>query len=406
MITYNVELEFNSDSQRVCWLNLLQKEREVYNFVSKRIIEENLILSRKVIHDNCYFDVRKLFPDLPSQIVENSELAALATARTLKSLNKKGLQKNQDIPYKKNLSLRLTDHLYSQFTKKSVRLSSGEKNKRLPVMLKLYPKIEYLFDNYQYHDPLIFVKDSRFFLSVSFDVPEYAVTEGNETVLGVDLGLRRIASTSDGNLIKAPDYLKQRRKLRYLKRCLRSKADRGSKSAKKHLKKLQHKEQNLSKNFCHLVANKLLETDKSILVLEDLTKIKQDTSKTENGYKRTSHNNRMSQIPFYQIKTILSYKAPLYHKRVETVNPAYTSQEDSRGLKNGIRRGCRYYAIDGVILDADVNAACNIARRYCKRLSSFLPAIDGSYKLRKQAVINQPIVVLSYDKPFASAKGG
>lgn len=94
------------------------------------------------------------------------------------------------------------------------------------------------------------------------------------------------------------------------------------------------------------------------------------------------------------MKTILSYKAPQVGKRVETVNPAYTSQEDHRGLENGIRRGCRYYAVDGVILDADGNASINIARRYCKHLSSFSPAIDGGYKPGKQGSVNGPIVVM------------
>ena len=51
-------------------------------------------------------------------------------------------------------------------------------------------------------------------------------------------------------------------------------------------------------------------------------------------------------------------------KRVETVNPAYTSKNDYRGLPKGVRKGCRYYASDGVVLDADHNAAINIAKRW------------------------------------------
>ncbi len=46
------------------------------------------------------------------------------------------------------------------------------------------------------------------------------------------------------------------------------------------------------------------------------------------------------------------------------VNPAYTSQIDSRiGLLQGERRGDRFYGLDGVVLDADTNAARNILQR-------------------------------------------
>ena len=46
------------------------------------------------------------------------------------------------------------------------------------------------------------------------------------------------------------------------------------------------------------------------------------------------------------------------------VNPAYTSQIDSRtGLLQGKRRWDRFYGLDGVVLDADTNAARNILAR-------------------------------------------
>ena len=57
------------------------------------------------------------------------------------------------------------------------------------------------------------------------------------------------------------------------------------------------------------------------------------------------------------------------------VNPAYTSQIDSRtGLLQGRRRRDRFYCRDGVVLDADVNAACNIpARLYDEEITLYMP---------------------------------
>ena len=57
------------------------------------------------------------------------------------------------------------------------------------------------------------------------------------------------------------------------------------------------------------------------------------------------------------------------------VNPAYTSQIDSRtGLLQGKRQWDRFYCCDGAVLDADVNAACNIlARLYDEEITLYMP---------------------------------
>ena len=66
------------------------------------------------------------------------------------------------------------------------------------------------------------------------------------------------------------------------------------------------------------------------------------------------------------------------------VNPAYTSQIDSRtGLLQGERRWDRFYGIDGVVLDADTNAARNIlARMYDNEITLYTPFREVKRLLR------------------------
>ena len=61
------------------------------------------------------------------------------------------------------------------------------------------------------------------------------------------------------------------------------------------------------------------------------------------------------------------------------VNPASTSQIDSRtGLLQGMRRWDRLYCLDGVVLDTDANAACNIlARLYDAEITLYMPYRKG-----------------------------
>ena len=66
------------------------------------------------------------------------------------------------------------------------------------------------------------------------------------------------------------------------------------------------------------------------------------------------------------------------------VNPAYTSQIDSRtGLLQGKRRWDRFYGLDGVVLDADTNAARNIlARLYDDEITLYTPFREVKRLLR------------------------
>lgn len=57
---------------------------------------------------------------------------------------------------------------------------------------------------------------------------------------------------------------------------------------------MRNKERNLTKEHVHQICNQLLKTNKNVIVMEDLTKIKQSTSKTKEGHKRKKHNNRIS----------------------------------------------------------------------------------------------------------------
>jgi len=214
-------------------------------------------------------------------------------------------------------------------------------------------------------------------ISLSFD-------NANEKVkpslcLGVDLGIRRVAACSDGRLIMDKKFNEEKRKLRYLKRCLQSK---GTKSSRKHLKKLKHKEKNKNKNQTHLVVNEILKTNANVISLENLKGIKAKKYKTQN-------KNGVSQVPFFELRRVLTYKAENMGKYVCLVSPAYTSQIDSiSGIKEGERRGCRFYAKSGLVYDADINAAINIARR------SKHPISQGNL-LDGQGIVNCPIACQS-----------
>ena len=206
--------------------------------------------------------------------------------------------------------------------------------------------------------------------------------------LGVDLGIKRLVTTSEGIAISDKKFLKEKRRLRYLKRNLQSKYQTSkSRSANKKIRMLKKKEHNRNRNLSHHLANIILSTKSNIIVMEDLTGIKDKD-------KGKKFNNRQSQVAYFDLRRILTYKAPLSGKTVETVDPRNTSKFDHRGIEKGKRIGCRYYASDGIVLDADWNASINIANKYSSRRKvkgCILPVpfdlpIDGGLKLYRQAI--------------------
>jgi IS605 OrfB family transposase len=322
-----------------------------------------------------YYILREDFPTIPSQGIIKIYKECISAFR---SINSNGHIEHK-IPAKKNLSMRLDKRLYSKMSIDGISLCSEKSNRRAVAEIVKFPRLIELFKKFPTQDPLIFMRDGKFYLSIPFDVPEIPVQ--NDNCIGVDLGERRFAITSDGILFNDKEYNARRRKLRYLKRCLQKK---GTKSARRHKGKLSIKEMNQSTDMCYKVANAIIDsTTDSFIIIEDLSNIKKNTSKSKEGFKKKNHNRRIGQVPFYKFKQILSYKALLNGKRVETVSPFMTSQTDcTTGKKDGTRKNRRFYCKNGTVLDADWNGAVNIARK-SKHPFSFKIPLDGTLRTWK-----------------------
>jgi IS605 OrfB family transposase len=358
------------DNQKV--IQMLESQRFAWNECSK--VKFNIVKNSIVeLHSAFYTKFRQSQPEIPSQVVISAEQNVLSAYRSIKS-NKQKLDKP---PEKKKLSIRLDKRTYSY---KNGVFSIISLEKRVKCQPYIYPKLQELISKYRFCDPLLFEKNGEIWICLTFDIPE--ILSQNKLACGIDLGCRVNAATSEGNLYIDKKFNGEKRKLRFNKRKLQSKS-KNSKSAKRHLKKLKRKEANKNKNFSHHLANKLIKDTKAdTLVLENLKSLKVKKNKYEN-------KNRISQVPIYQLKQFLTYKALLNEKTVIEVCPSYTSQIDSQtDKKDGVRKGRRYYSKSGKIYDSDVNGAINIGLR-SKLPISLSPQGIGTYG---QANVNSPIV--------------
>ena len=186
-LTYNVNFACSSNCQDYL-LGQLLLAKQCYDYVSKRIFDEKLPYRAIAVQKVVYHPAREIFPNLNSNSIIQTIRAVCANYKSRKKKPTKALEE-------KNLSLQLTKNSYSNLTKTSINLSC-RKNKREVCSLNGYDKINQLFDKYSTSDPKLGFRNGRLYLSIPFEVEE--TPPKDDSCLGVYLGCRRIATTSDG----------------------------------------------------------------------------------------------------------------------------------------------------------------------------------------------------------------
>lgn len=162
-------------------------------------------------------------------------------------------------------------------------------------------------------------RDGRFYLAVVVDVPE-PPSEGPEDWLGVDLGIVNIAADSDGETYSG-GHLNGLRK-RYAKLRARLQA-KGTKSAKRLLKKRRRKERRFARNVNHVISKRLVAKAKDTsrgIALEELKGIRERLS-VKKAQRRVQHS-----WAFHQLRAFVEYKARLAGIPVILVDPRNTSR--------------------------------------------------------------------------------
>ncbi|MFB6677308.1 RNA-guided endonuclease InsQ/TnpB family protein [Streptomyces sp. NPDC056390] len=203
-------------------------------------------------------------------------------------------------------------------------------------------------------------RDGVFYLLATCDVPEAEQYEPDHFI-GVDLGIANIATTSTGRKTAGRGLNRHRKRHLELRRKLQAK---GTKSAKRLLKRRNRREQRHAKNQNHIIAKTIVteaERTSAGISLEELRGIRQRVRL------RKPQRVALHSWAFAQLADFIVYKARRAGVPVVFVDPAYTSQQccqcghiDKKNRVNQARFTCRNC---GVVAHADRNASHNIARK-------------------------------------------
>jgi len=204
------------------------------------------------------------------------------------------------------------------------------------------------------------LRRGKWFLYVTVEVPDGSPVDP-EGWLGVDLGIRNLAVDSDGEAHSGAAIEATRQRHQRLRSSLQAV---GTKSAKRHLKKLAGKEARFRSYTNHVISKHIVAKAKGTgrgIAVEDLTGIR------EQATVRRSQRAMHSGWAFFQLREFLSYKAAIAGVKLVAVDPRNTSRTcpacgyiDKANRKSQSEFLCKSC---GFAANADLVGATNIARR-------------------------------------------
>ncbi|MCK4319292.1 transposase [Candidatus Micrarchaeota archaeon] len=301
------------------------------------------------MHKFVYHNVRKKFK-LPAQLaIIANKYACVSVKRAVQDKGKRPKFKGTCIHYDKRSS--------NIFFKES-RANLLTLNGRLKVNLKVPKYFQKYVDWDIKESNLVLCKDRKLRLMISI---ERNFTPSNKTgnIIGVDRGINNLIATSENWLVDGKETF--RIKQRYVK--LRSRLQsKGTRSARRHLKKVSGKEKRFMRNINHCISKRLIEDagKDGVIVLENLKGIRY-------ARHRRKQNWLFSNWAFHQLQQFLEYKGEEYGVAIEYVRAKNTSKTCS--VCGSLRRGQRIGDIFRckackASFNADINASFNILHRY------------------------------------------
>jgi putative transposase len=202
-------------------------------------------------------------------------------------------------------------------------------------------------------DPL-----GRWYVSMLFD-DEIEPLLDTGAVVGIDLGLKSLLVTSDGESIDHPQFLrkKEKRLARYQRiMARRVKGSTRRLKTKRRVAKTHAAIADSRRNFLHEESTKIVRRY-DVIAVEDLS--------VKNMVKNRRLSKSISDSGWGEFRSMLAYKAEWYGKKFVVVDRFYPSSKtcsDCGHLLKELSLGTRRWACPscGTLHDRDINAAKNI----------------------------------------------
>lgn len=357
LLGFKTELKLNN-FQITVLLKHCGVARHAWNWglaLTKAILEDNKINPNSKIKFPSAIDLHKYLvalvkPENP-WYYECSKSAPQSALRDLSTAWKRCFKKisNQPIFKKKgkndSFTLEGTCKIIDNFTIQVPKIGKLKTYERLPQPEKI-------------KSVTISRQADRWF--ISFKVDTQIQELGNTTVVGVDLGVKALATLSTGEVIEgAKSYRTFKKKLSRLQWLNRNKiiGSRNWKKAQLKIARLHRKIANIRKDTIHKLTS-LLSKNHGKIVIEDLN--------VSGMMKNHKLAGAIADMGFYEIRRQLEYKCELYGSKLVIVDRWFPSSKTCSNCghkKEVLKLNERVFSCENCNfkIDRDLNAAINLS---------------------------------------------
>jgi len=388
--TIRVKLAVDSDQEKLL-ADTLAASRECFNAVARHGWD-NGVKNGVELHKATYYNLRAAYSTLPAQLVISARMKATEALRSAFALQRQG--KRVSAPQAMRGSVRYDARSHRVDVSKGI-VSLATTEGRIIVPFRTHEQGRQRIASASGFDSADLVQyESGWHLNIvlSIEKPAFAA---NGNVVGVDLGINCPAVTSDAMFLGKRRWKETNQRYFRLIRGLQAK---GTKSAKRHLKKVRHVRKRFRRDCDHVLSKRIIQSVRpgSVIVLENLTEIRSRTKQRGRKHRRRHHS-----WSFAQLRAFVEYKAEDLGCKVEVVDPRHTSQRCGRctHTHRGNRKTqsafkCREC---GYMVNADLNAARNIAWKYLAEIGTSDPG---------GRTVNAPIAAEHEAIPVLAASSG
>ena len=347
------------------------KEQEIYlqkTFGCARFIYNQMLSDRiKSYEENKDLDIKQVKYPTPAQYKKEfpwlKEVDSLALANAQMNLDKsyKNFFRDKSIGFPKFKSKK---NNHKSYTTNNQNGTIYTENNRIKI-----PKLKSMIKIKQHRDFIGLIKSctisqnpsGKYYISILVDTENYQLPK-LDSKIGIDLGIKEFAITSDGEIFSNPKWLnKSEKRLRKLQKDL-SRKQKGSNNRKKarlKVAKLHEKITNQRKDYLHKISHYII-SENQVIVIEDL--------KVSNMIKNHKLAKSIANVSWFEFRRQLEYKANWYGRELIIAPTNYASSQlcSNCGNKSSQTKdlSCRTYIcpICGMEMDRDINASKNLLK--------------------------------------------
>ena len=347
------------------------KEQELYfakTFGCTRFIYNQMLADRiKSYKENKDLDIKQIKYPTPAQYKKEyewlKEVDSLALANAQINLDKayKNFFRDKSVGFPKFKSKKSNRFSYTTNNQNGTIYIDGNYIKIPKLKSKIKIVLHRKFKGLIKSATISKTPSNQYYISILVDTENIQLPK-NDNKIGIDLGLKEFAITSDGEIFSNPKWLrKTEKKLKKAQRSLSRKTKGSNNRNKARLKvaKLHQKIANQRKDFLHKISN-YITNENQVIVIEDL--------KVKNLMQNHNLAKAISEVSWSEFRTMLTYKCKWKGRELIIAPSNYASSQlcSNCGNKSSQTKdlSCRTYvcSVCGMVMDRDINASKNLLK--------------------------------------------